>query len=347
MAYEQVSVKEIRRMLREEHDVTDEQLLSSTKKVLVQHLLRIQTRETFFEDVVSGLEKVPDPVDIVDSVFDDAEEDSSDTAMQPYTEKEAKETLPAYASEDWHQYVMQQFRDDELVDDAPTCDGCRRVIEQILGPIVSSSLTHVHPPSTANNGTATIGVKIDILVNSDSHPLMGQLITCEEVADVNRYNCDHPYHKYASATASSRAEGRALRKLLRLRNVITAEESSEKAETTDEDCDWTPDTPISDSQINMIDMVCSRLDINVMDFVNSGRRQYDRIEEVNKSTAQRMCQELTKFQRKTKEKPSTIGAYRATWRTEVNGESEQGSGHVTEVDGVGDISKYLGELDGN
>jgi len=301
--YEQTTVDEVRRVLRDEHGIDDKEFLENTKSTLVQHLRELRSAASVPSD------------EAIDSVFDDIKEDADDTAMQPYTETESKEAMPSYASEAWHEYVMRKFRDDELVDNAPTCDGCRRVVEEVLGPIISSQITHLVAPNVNNNGTATVGVLITVHVTNDAHPAVSNTVICEEVADVNKDNCDHPYYKYASATASSRAEGRALRKLLRLRNIITAEEASEKAETTDTDCNWEMDEPISDSQISVLDMLCKRLDINVIDFVNSGRRVYDDIEAVNKSTAQRMIQELNRVQRKEKDQPPNINPYDPNWRT--------------------------------
>lgn len=301
--YEAVTIDAVRHQLRTVHGITDEDFLCSTKTILVQKLLELEGPDETIEEQV-------------DALLDEAVEDSSDDAMQPYTEEEATEAMPAYSSESWHDYVMLQFRDDELVDNAPTCDGCRRVVEQVLGIIASSTLPYISPPNTGNNGTSTISVRVELLVTNDTHPLVGRTMVCEEIADVNKDNCDHPYHKYPSATAASRAEGRALRKLLRLRNVTTAEEISEKAETTDSDCEWQVDEPITDSQINVLDMLCKtdRLDIDVMDFINSGRRSYAEITMVTKSTAQRMIQELNKIQRSAKPKPETVKPYNAGWR---------------------------------
>ncbi len=301
--YEQITIDEIRRILRENHNVTDAELLDSTKTVLVAHLLKLTSSNTVPAD------------EEVDAVFDGIEEDAGDTAMQPYTAEETEATMPAYASAGWQEYVMQQFKDTELDNDAPKCDGCRRVCEIVLGNIINSTLPRSTPPSTTNNGTATVVARVEVLVHNDSHPLHGQIIVCEEIADVNKDNCDHPYHKHASATAATRAEGRALRKLLRLSGIITAEEASERAETTDGDCDWEVDEPISDSQISALNMMCERMNLNVMDFVNSGRRSYDAIEMVNKSTGQRMLRELNKLQRQTKERPPNVGTYVSTWKT--------------------------------
>jgi len=309
--YEQVSIEEIRQRLREEYGVVDEEFLKSTKTKLVEWLLQAERD--------AGKEPAEEEID---NLLNAAEEDSTQDAMQPHSEEDAE---PGYGSEGWHDFVMRQFRDDELVDDAPTCDGCRRVVESVLGPISNTDINHIDGPSRDNNGTATVAVKVTVLVLNESHPLVNNFISCEEAADVNKDNCDFPYHKHAVATCASRAEGRALRKLLRLRNVIVAEEVSKKAEEEDADCEWEVDEPISDSQVSVIDMLCSRLDLNVIDFINAGRRTYDQIESVTNTTAQRMIRELNKIQRKQKPAPETVGSYNPAWRSPNDEDSSQSS----------------------
>jgi len=223
------------------------------------------------------------------------------------------DTPPAYGSERWHEYVMRQFMDDELLDGNPTCDGCRRVVELLVGPIMESHILEVHPPTSTNFGTATVVVGLTIYVDNQTHPLCGCNVVIQEVADVNKENTDQPYHRYPSATAATRAEGRALRKLLRLRNVVAEEVS--KAATEESETEWVPDEPITDNQINVIDMMAARMDINVMDFVNSGRRVYQNINEVRHTTAQRMIQELNRIQQQKKSKPGCVGKYNPNWRS--------------------------------
>lgn len=224
--------------------------------------------------------------------------------------------VPAFGSELWHDYVMRQFKADELMDGAPTCDGCRRVVEQLIGPILQSQINFIQPANKDNGGTSTVCIRITISVNNESHPLCGNVQIIDDVADVNRDNTDAPYYKYPSATALTRAEGRALRKALRLNKVYVAEEVSKVAEENDSQIDWEPDEPITDSQIQVIDMMCGaeRLNISVMEFVNSGRRVYSSIMEVGKSTAQKMIQVLNKIQQKKDTIPKGVGPYVTNWR---------------------------------
>jgi hypothetical protein len=320
--YEQVSVDEIRQKLRDEHNI-DEEFLGHTKTTLVAKLLELEA----------------DPVEeAVDSILDGAQEDESLDIMVPPEPEAALNMMPHFGSAGWSEYVMRQFEDDELINEAPKCDGCRRVVELLIGPIVKTELSHVTAPSTLNNGTATIAVRVGVHVTHESHPLLGQIVYGEDIADVNKANCDAPYHKHASATAATRAEGRVLRKLLRLNNIQTAEELSQRADDVDADLDWQVDEPISDAQISAIDMVCKRLDVDVMGFICSGKRIYDDIHSVNKTTAQSMLKELNKLQRKKKEAPQGVGSYQPDWRTK-NGKDtsveagESGASNLPDADG--------------
>jgi len=249
-----------------------------------------------------------------DAIFAEAEEEEDVGAMPTGEDQEIR---PSFGSESWHEYVMRQFHDNELINGAPTCDGCRRVFEQLVGVITDTTIPSYIGPNRDNNGTATVVLSIEALITDTTHPANGRIIRVQEIADVNSKNTDEPYSRYPSATAATRAEGRALRKLLRLRGITTAEETSKAAEEETDGNEWEPDEPITDSQINLIDMLCgtARLNMSVTTFINSGRKTYTNIHEVTKTTAQRMIQELNKIQKNQKPKPPGIAAYVPNWNT--------------------------------
>ena len=130
--------------------------------------------------------------------------------------------------------------------------------------------------------------------------------------------CAHPV-----ATASTRAEGRALRKALGLR-CLAAEELARKdivsivqqsvKKDNPTDGAWDEAAMISSSQINFIDNKCRQLDINVLAFVNSGEGVYESIEDVEKSKASAMLGVLNKYQTKQNEVPEGIVGYNKNWR---------------------------------
>ena len=151
----------------------------------------------------------------------------------------------------------------------------------------------------------------------------GQLRVFKEVADVWHGNTDDLFCAHPVATASTRAEGRALRKALGIR-CLAAEELARKdivsivqqsvQKDNPTDGEWAEDSKISASQINFIDNKCRQLDINVIGFINSGEGDYASINEVEKKKASAMLGVLNKYQTKATEVPDTIMGYDKNWR---------------------------------
>lgn len=272
-------------------------------------------------DIVEALKKLDKEEEELDGVLNDAEE-TPDTIVQEDLSKEDMEKLeieiaPSMDSSLWAEYVMGQFESDEMLNDAPTCDGCRRVVEKLIGPIVRCGVASHVAPSIDNHGTATVVFQVEVAVVNENHPAYGVVDTLfyEDIAGVNNDNTDEPYSKYKSATAATRAEGRIYRKLLRLNKITTAEEVSVRADEEGE-IDWVPDNYIEDGQISIINMMCHRLDIDVLKFLNSGREQYAHVSQINKKTAFKMIKELTNFQRDAKSPPDNILGYKQDWRND-------------------------------
>ena len=232
--------------------------------------------------------------------------------------EEVDMTMPAYGSKEWNDYIMGKFESRELIDGNPICAGLRRVAEDVLGSIVSSRPLQVWP-STDVNGPGRATVVFEVVINwMDS----GELRTFAEVADVWHGNTDDLFCAHPVATASTRAEGRALRKALKLRK-LAAEELSKKdivsivqqtipAQPTDGD--WNPEEKISVQQISFIDNKCRQLDINVLSFVCSGDKKYGSIQDVTKEKASSMLIALNKYQNGNMEIPEDIKVYDENWR---------------------------------
>jgi hypothetical protein len=212
---------------------------------------------------------------------------------------------PDYLSPEWDSYVMEQFAPNELMDGHPNAAGLRRVAELLLGPIVESGPSRVFP--SEGNGPTRATVVFSVTFDwGDS----GKTRKYSEVADVWHGNTDAIFTAYAVATASTRAEGRALRKALKLRKCaaeeltkndvakIVAEETVEK---------------ISNEQISFIDSKCKKLDINVVAFINSGEKQYRSIYDVTRDTAAKMIKKLTELTNDKTKIDESIKVY-TDWR---------------------------------
>ncbi len=228
-----------------------------------------------------------------------------------------EEVKPEYGSEEWSDYVMKQFHKSELFDGNPVCAGLRRVAEKLLGPIVVSRPSQVWP-ATDDNGPGRATVVFEVVINWGG----GDLRTYSEVADVWHGNTDDLFCAHPVATASTRAEGRALRKALKVK-CLAAEELAKKDVASivrqtvqanqSTDGEWKEDDSISTPQINFIDAKCKQLDVNVMKFINMGESHYDTIEQVSKKTASKMLGVLNEFQTDVKSVPDEVSGYES-WR---------------------------------
>lgn len=226
---------------------------------------------------------------------------------------------PPYGSKEWHEHIMSLFDDGELIGGNPTCAGLRRVAEEVLGSIISSGPSQVFPSQNENGpGRATVVFEIIIDWNNT-----GEYRTFKEVADVWHGNTDDLFCAHPVATASTRAEGRALRKALKVR-CLAAEELAKKdiaaivrqtvkletptnGEISDKD-------KISSAQINFLDNKCKQLDINVVSFINMGSTKYPNINTMTKKVASEMLTTLNQFQTGEKECPADIKGYQKNWR---------------------------------
>lgn len=111
--------------------------------------------------------------------------------------------------------------------------------------------------------------------------------------------------------AETRARSRAYRNALGL-NVVSADETAKDPLPKDEELE-----PITENQIGLIERSCSKHDINVKKFINSGAHKYEVINVVSRDTGARMLQELNKYQQTNSEKKTVspvIAGYDKNWR---------------------------------
>jgi len=213
-------------------------------------------------------------------------------------------------SPEWHDYVMGLFSSDELIEyegeKRPTVHGLRRVAQICFGEMLENHATVLDAPKESNGFCATASCSV-LFWDERS----GRERKFTDVADVSDRNCEAKYAKHATSTAATKAEARALRKMLGLRN-ISSEESTPSILPHEE---VRTDT-ITDIQIMAIDRVCQRNDINVVEFVNSGECKYKNIKEVKDTRAETLLSILNEDSKRNEyitDKPSCVG-YQKTWR---------------------------------
>ena len=222
---------------------------------------------------------------------------------------------PEIGSDEWHDYVMSHFKNNELIDGNPTCAGLRRVSEILLGEIMFSGPTQIFPATDANGpGRATVVFTVEFnWMNS------GMSKSFAEVADVWHGNTDDLFCAHPVATASTRAEGRALRKALKVR-VLAAEELAKKdivnvvQQSISTSGEYNPDDRISPQQITFIDNKCRQLDINVVEFINIGSENYRSVNDVKRDSAKKMIRVLNEYQNQKTPTPEHVLGYNEDWR---------------------------------
>jgi hypothetical protein len=241
------------------------------------------------------------------------------------SDREVSEEIqtPKVYDKEWSDYVLSLLGDNDKFGDNPTRDGLRRIAEYLIGPIIRKS-THIIQAPKDKHGIATVSVTIVFHVNDGI-----SLFNCREInsisedasADCGEYNVESPFSLHQTATAETRAEARALRKILRLHKVVAAEEivdksviEKNKAETVHNE-NLEIDELITEEQANLLDIMCQRCNVSVIDLINIGKTKYDNIEKVPSSVSFKLIKYLNEIQQKIREKHATLGDYDASWRT--------------------------------
>ena len=224
---------------------------------------------------------------------------------------------PSVTDPEWNDWLLEQFTSKEKFDGRPTCAGLRRVAELILGRIVSSRPTQVFPPSNSGDDVGRATVVWEVVFED------GSLFS--DVADSWLGNTDNTFCPFNTATAATRAEGRALRKALRLKTVAAEEmtkkdtasvvrELSKTKEIVTTEGEINGDGTMTDPQAKLIDTKANQLGINVTSLfkevfnVNVKRK-------VSKADASDAIKKLQVYQKSKGSIPESIHTgYESDWR---------------------------------
>lgn len=221
--------------------------------------------------------------------------------------------IPAMTDPGWTAYVLSLLTDKEKVNERPKVAGLRRVVPLLLGEILENTIVSIQAPNPTNQHTATVMARLVIHWHTD-----GSQRTFSGLADVFRGldghyagNTDPKFARFPSSMADTRAEGRALRKALMIDAVVSEElcELPVEEPPTNGLCDQ--------GQQNFIEIKCEQLDIDLLKFINRGKKEedrYDDLGEIPRQSAQAMLDRLDQYQRKTLDIPENIRGYNKNWR---------------------------------
>jgi hypothetical protein len=221
--------------------------------------------------------------------------------------------IPKITDLEWTDYVLRLLSDDEKIMGNPTTDGLRRVFEIAMDArIISSTSNVVQSPTPENEKRATVCHSLTFYLNADAVDTRDlNMLTVDGSADVYYGNCDKVFRNHPVAVAETRAEGRALRRALRLRKVVAAEEIAKDIE---DHPDENSVSKISNNQINFIDVMSQRLNINVLKLLENNSIKIDNIYDILHENAVDIIRLLSKYQQNLANIPENIIGYSKDWK---------------------------------
>lgn len=220
-----------------------------------------------------------------------------------------KKSTPSINDIEWTDHVLGLLDEEEKIQGNPTTDGLRRIFEIALAcQVVSSRTNVVQSPSPQNEKRATVIHTIEYATQKNPEVK----ISVDGSADVYWGNCDKVFRNHPVAVAETRAEGRSLRRALRLRKVLAAEEVVAEVE----DISGDSVTNITNNQINFIDVLSKRLDIDVIKMAKESSIAIDEanIHKLKHEDAVELVKILSEYQLDMNNVPETIKPYNHKWK---------------------------------
>lgn len=233
-------------------------------------------------------------------VDDLVEEVQENTGLPP-----GAELTPCLGDPEWEDYVLSQLVPEKEMDanGHPYTAGLRRLAYKLLGPIVESGPTHVM--SESGRTTVIWGITIEF------HNGDGRTITYSDVSDVDKINTEPPYCNHPSATAATKAEGRALKKALLLRTTV-AEELGVSKEI--DEAGLKQEGNITSAQIAAIDQLCKKVNVDAAKLTSWGGKYPDIYKIPRDFASDKIISRLNQYQRGEKEVEDSIKGYQENWR---------------------------------
>ena len=267
------------------------------------------------EEVIKNEEEtdIPDLDDVIGNVIGNVI-DESDDVNDGYVEKTMEEVLedmadpnssPQPKDPEWTDYILSDLTEDEKIKENPTTDGLRRLVEKFIGEIVESNTDVLQAPSPDNERRATVKVEIVVRTRYTDLRFSG-------AADVYPGNSVVPFCNHPVATAETKAEGRAYKRALKLRRVSTWEELDGSTTQPSEPTEEFP-TFIKEEQINFLDVLGQRLDIDLNKFISTKHEIKD-VRKLSYEQGGKLVGELSSMQNNKEEIDKDIQGYQKDWQ---------------------------------
>lgn len=219
--------------------------------------------------------------------------------------------IPKTNDIEWTDYVLNLLSDDEKINGNPTTDGLRRIFEIALNCTITESLSNVvQSPCPENEKRATVVHSLTYVLNEEANDSVIKNRSVSGAADVYWGNCDKVYRNHPVAVAETRAEGRALRRGLKLRKVVAAEEIAKDIE---DNPDHDTVTKITNNQLNFIDVLSKRLNVDCLKLIKQLAPKAANVYNIEYEDAVNIVKQLTTFQQ-TNKIPEDLLGYNSDWK---------------------------------
>lgn len=220
--------------------------------------------------------------------------------------------IPSINDLAWTDYVLGLLSEDEKIRGNPTTDGLRRIFEIALNcTVIHSNSDVVQCPSPDNEKRATVSHTLTYILNNSSLTPELLMRSVSGAADVYWGNCDKIYRNHPVAVAETRAEGRALRRGLKLRKVVAAEEI---VEDMDDHPDGNSVNKITNNQINFIDVIGQRINIDIKKLLKLNNMESENVYSLQHEDAVSIIRLLSRYQQSVSEIPENILGYSSEWK---------------------------------
>jgi len=208
---------------------------------------------------------------------------------------------PALNSSKWADFILDQLFDSELVMGSPTTDGLRRVTDLEFGEILESETEILELPNRNANAKAT--AKHTLVIRKY---LTDSVIRVSACVDVLCDKLPSPFNQHLVSTACTRAEGKALRRALKIR-VQTAEELSNSEDIED----TTGNDAMNDQQIIAIKVLCKRNNVDLVKFLKDNSEKNKTIKDIKNIEGRHIMNKLSQYQREGV--PEELAGYDEGW----------------------------------
>lgn len=234
------------------------------------------------------------------------------------------EEEPTAEPKEWtKETILGMLRPEEKLDGMPRACGLRRISQIILGPIIK---TDVRIPKCELNHA--------VVIYSVTYMTANGPVTFTDAAESSDLNTSDFFMAFPVASSTTKAAGRAYKSAIGL-DIMTAEEiapsnhnvaqrvqETKRVEkvTAEEAVDL---GPISEQQKRAITKLCKSNGLELIKFINMGRKTYNTLDEVKKKEAIGMMELLNRYNNDPMAIPESIKTQPEESKSEaVNNEGE-------------------------